>query len=45
MKISGRKLNLTRTREGAGYTRVKKHLKKVITRTVRRRLRREQVWL
>lgn len=42
MKISGRRLNLTRTREGSSYTRVKKSLKKDITRAVRRRLNREE---
>ncbi len=41
MKISGKRLNLTRTRKGAWYQRVKKSLKKTITRTVRRRLNRD----
>lgn len=43
MKISGRRLSLTRTREGADYKRVKKALKKDIRRSVRRRLNREEL--
>ena len=40
-KISSRRLNLTLTRAGSCYTRVKKDLKKEITRAVRRRLNKD----
>jgi hypothetical protein len=41
MKITGKRLNLTLTRRGADYSRVKKGLKKTVTRSVRQRLKRE----
>jgi hypothetical protein len=37
-KKSGKRLNYLNTREGSSYTRVKKSLKKTVTRAVRRKL-------
>lgn len=41
MKVSGRRLNYTSTRTGSSYMRVKKSLKKLVTRKARRALNRK----
>lgn len=41
MKISGRRINVTLTRDGSCHKQVKKSLKKTVTRLARRRLNAE----